>query len=306
MKTLKYSLATATLLFALGLTGCGGDSLGSTPGTTGTSATTGTFLDAPVQGLHYKTATQEGYTDQSGHFSYKTGEDVEFKLGNLLLGKTTSATVLTPYELADGNDTLATNIALVLQNFDANRSDGILDLSQLKDFNFTGIDLHAASTDLEAAILSFLNNNSSYVDPSATLLNTATVKNAMDQDIAEAKLVLEKKFTVEYLNGKSFDRYTVEQGAVKERVTFDLSQPQQFVDENVNPPVTRTGYAALDGMITVVDGKIYEYTYNTVNGQPVYNDGVNVYAIKSIDSAKITCDMHYPDGTLVTYFYFVN
>ncbi len=301
MKKLKY--LTASIVAAAAFVGCGGGSDSSTPVDT---TQTGTFVDAPVVGLHYKTASKAGYTDENGKFKYKVGEEVEFKLGNLLLGKVQAGTVISPYDLSDGNVTLATNIALILQNFDANRSDGVLELTQLKDYNFTGIDLNASSSTLETAILNFINNNSNYVDPNAILIDAATVKSKMDQEIAEAKLVLEKMFTVEYLNGKTFDRYAVEPGATRERFTFNLSQSQQFLDENVNPPVTRTGYQALDGMITIVDGKIYEYTFTTdSSGNPRYNDGVNIYTVKSVDSEKIVCDMEYPGGTLVTYFYFV-
>lgn len=299
----KWRYVTASIVAAAALVGCGGGSGSSTPIDT---TQTGTFVDAPVAGLHYRTASKEGYTNANGSFEYKAGEEVEFKLGNLLLGKVQAGTVVTPYDLSDNNTTLATNIALILQNFDANRSDGVLELSQLKDFNFTGIDLNVSSSTLETAILNFINNNSSYVDPTATLIDANTVKSKMDQEIAEAKLVLEKKFTVEYLNGKTLDRYVVEPGSTKERFTFNLSQPQQFLDENVNPPVTRTGYQALDGMITIVNGKLYEYTFTTdSSGNPRYNDGFNVYTIKSVDSEKIVCDMAYPGGTLVTYFYFV-
>jgi len=140
-KYLKVSIAGITAL-TLGLSGCGN----SDDSTTNNNTQTGTFVDAPVQGLHYSTATQDGYTDASGTFKYVTGEIVEFKLGNLSLGKATAGNLVTPYTISDNNDT-AINIALLLQNFDGNRSNnGILDLSKLKDYNFTTSEFNLSAT----------------------------------------------------------------------------------------------------------------------------------------------------------------
>ncbi len=305
---MKKTTILASIAASMLLIGCG-KGTSSSSGSGGSSTLSGTFVDAPVAGLYYETTSGlKGTTDSNGKFKYKIGDTVTFKLGSLSLGKGKAKAVITPYDLADNNATLAINIALILQNFDSNRNDKILDLTKLKDFNFTNINLKSSSSNLETAISNFLNNNSKYVDPSATLINSTIVKKNMDKDIAKAKLTLEKKFTVEYLNGKSFDILYDQPGTTKQRVIFDLTSPQQFLDENVNPPVTRTGYKipTLDNnIIRIVDGKIYEYTYKTVNFQPKYNDGVNIYTIKSIDNKKITCDMNYGGGSIAVYFYFV-
>jgi hypothetical protein len=48
---------------------------------------TGQFVDAPVAGLKYKTATREGITDASGGFVYDIpNESIEFSVGNQSLG----------------------------------------------------------------------------------------------------------------------------------------------------------------------------------------------------------------------------
>ena len=93
MKKIKYlglSLIAAT---ALGFSGCG--SSGSS-GSSSDTTQTGTFVDAPVQGLNYSTATQSGVTDSSGHFKYKSGETVTFKIGNLTLGSLNAKKTITP------------------------------------------------------------------------------------------------------------------------------------------------------------------------------------------------------------------
>jgi hypothetical protein len=88
---------TLPLLLVLALTACGGsDSSNSsgafTPTASASTRSTGTFHDAPTQGLLY-TATPSGLsgtTDADGHFRYELGDVVTFSLplgsGTLVLG----------------------------------------------------------------------------------------------------------------------------------------------------------------------------------------------------------------------------
>ena len=181
-KSYFVSAALAAVLFS----GCGGGS--SSSGTTTSSTQTGTFADAPVQGLSYKTATQSGFTDAQGQFKYKDGETVEFKLGTLFLGKGKAGALVTPYTIA-GNNTTAINIALVLQNFDANRSNSqVLDLSKLKDYNFTSDDINitAAPSALQTKLSTLLSTGSFQTkvdDTNYTLLTETEVKTNMDDYI---------------------------------------------------------------------------------------------------------------------------
>jgi len=167
---------------SIGFVGCGGG--GSS---TFSEIQTGTFVDAPVEGLSYKTATQSGFTDAQGHFKYKDGESIEFKLGTLVLGKGKADSFVTPYTISN-NTTTAINIALLLQNFDSNRSNTqVLNVSKLKDYNFTDDDfnLSATSTDIEdkLQILYADNNFEKYRDRNNTLLTATEVKNNMDDYI---------------------------------------------------------------------------------------------------------------------------
>ncbi|MFA6144614.1 MAG: hypothetical protein WC691_07425, partial [Sulfuricurvum sp.] len=71
-KALVLSCA-ATVAFV----GCGGGSdSASTANTAPVATQTGTFVDAPVQGLKYVTATQNGYTDENGTYKYVNGEQI--------------------------------------------------------------------------------------------------------------------------------------------------------------------------------------------------------------------------------------
>ncbi len=190
IRLLGLGVATVAAL-TFGLSGCSSsDSAAGTTGTDGTTITTaeiGTFVDAPVGGLTYKTATKSGTTNAKGEFEYKAGEKVEFKLGNLSFGEVQAGGLMTPYTMAGvangGTSDFATNIALLLQNFDLDRANtGSLDLSKLSSFNFSDINLSATPADMESKITSKLTTlkSSGLIDSSATLITTAAVKSTMD------------------------------------------------------------------------------------------------------------------------------
>ena len=56
-----------------------------------------------VQGLSYATETQSGITDSTGAFTYKSGETIQFSIGNFLLGDAVLAVEdMTPVDLVPG------------------------------------------------------------------------------------------------------------------------------------------------------------------------------------------------------------
>lgn len=82
----------------------------------------GRFVDAPVQGLGYRSGTLSGVTGPNGEFQYPSGETVQFHVGDLMLGRAVPAKALvTPVDLvADGSmDTPGVvNISRLLQSLD--------------------------------------------------------------------------------------------------------------------------------------------------------------------------------------------
>jgi len=107
------------ILFALALlSACGGGGGGGG----GTSVNTGTFIDAPVQGLGYLTTTQNGTTDSQGIFKCEAGEQITFSIGDVVLGTTLCKSIITPLDLvtgaADETDPTVTNILRLLQSLD--------------------------------------------------------------------------------------------------------------------------------------------------------------------------------------------
>lgn len=85
-------------------------------------ASIGMFIDSPVQGLHYDTATQHGETDASGRFLYLPGESVSFSLGNITFAATTAQPIVTPLDIAgtaNASDQRVSNMLVLLQSLDA-------------------------------------------------------------------------------------------------------------------------------------------------------------------------------------------
>ena len=101
----------------------------------------GKFLDSEVEGLGYSTPTRDGITNSAGEFKYLEGENVTFKVGNILLGSTIGNSIITPLEIAStSNATLETpevkNISALLQTLDADKdpSNGISISQEAIDF----------------------------------------------------------------------------------------------------------------------------------------------------------------------------
>jgi len=149
----KYiNLGVLSVAASIILAGCGGSS--STPTTADSSTNTGYFVDAAVFGADYNTSSGlEGSTDKFGRFQFKEGDEVEFRIGKVLLGRAKpkieddGAGLITPEELAEGNETVKTLILQLLQALDANGNpeDGITIPPELKkdleELNST-IDIH--------------------------------------------------------------------------------------------------------------------------------------------------------------------
>lgn len=82
---------------------------------------TGVFIDSPVQGLSYLTASQQGFTNENGEFNFLPGEEVLFSIGNLELPPVVAMAVIDPYDIFatdDIYDPSVINLARMLQSLD--------------------------------------------------------------------------------------------------------------------------------------------------------------------------------------------
>lgn len=124
MKSTVYKQTAIAAAICLLIVGCGG---GSDTETAAETVMTGVFIDAPVQGLGYQTATQQGITNDAGAFNYKQGETVSFYLDGVELGSAAGATEIPVTMLANTPD-----IARILQSLDTNPAEGQIDVSSVR------------------------------------------------------------------------------------------------------------------------------------------------------------------------------
>jgi hypothetical protein len=135
-------------LVALCLTACGGGGGGGSPPAPGftTSSTNqaaagvvkqGRFIDSPVIGVSYETATHTGYTGLNGDFLYREGESVTFSIGKVVFPTVPASELVTPLTLAgaDLKDTKVANMAYFLQSLDVdgNTANGLVIDKRLLD-----------------------------------------------------------------------------------------------------------------------------------------------------------------------------
>ncbi len=117
------TLGTVSLIASAFLIGCSSSSSDTT------DIETGYFIDAPVEGLAYKsTSGLSGVTDSAGKFQYRKGEKVRFSLGKLDFGEAQPTTqgLVSPRELAQ-NEEQVTLMLRTLQalDIDNDASNGI-------------------------------------------------------------------------------------------------------------------------------------------------------------------------------------
>lgn len=146
---------------ALALAGCGGSDSDNESPPTPAPTKTGVFLDSPVAGLNYKTATiAAGVTNAKGEFNYRDGEAVSFYIGELMLPSVKAGAQITPADLGGGLSTATTvNILQLLQSLDqdADPANGISIVDSVKNA-FVGTGLDIASPTFDASASAILNS----------------------------------------------------------------------------------------------------------------------------------------------------
>src|SRR5690606_24067988 len=118
--TLPFRKSALILATSLAIAACGGGGGSSKkndgPGKGGGDATvqTGIFVDSPVAGIGYRTATQDGFTNELGEYNYLPGEKVTFFIGGLEFPEVTASGMVTPADIA-ADPAVRTNILQILQ-----------------------------------------------------------------------------------------------------------------------------------------------------------------------------------------------
>lgn len=183
---MKFRSCTFVALLSMSalLIGCGGSSGGSGTGGGGVSSIEAQFIDAPVKGLSFSSSSSKGQTGNLGKFKCLRGEVVEFKMGNLVLGRASCGDQIFVQELIS-EDFSWDQAAAIIQSFAVPGSDQ-LDLSSVKipneiaaidpaDFDNTLATAHTAA----AAIVGQVANL-----PAAPV-DVTTASNAADSSLAQ-------------------------------------------------------------------------------------------------------------------------
>jgi hypothetical protein len=140
------------------IVGCGGSgSRSDIPGSTQT--VTGTFVDAGVDGLDYDCSTgTDGVTHDGGQFTCNEGDTVTFKIGEYMLGSVkASSGIVTPYTLSPEDETIALNIAQLLQTIDSDGDpeNGIMIPDEVKEV-LDGVELKLDNPDFDTLMANYL------------------------------------------------------------------------------------------------------------------------------------------------------
>jgi hypothetical protein len=174
------SLTLASLAIACGGGGGGGSDGDSSPINSSQKVSTGTFVDASVQGITYQSGNLTGITDASGTFYYVPGETVTFSIGGLYLGESTGAEMVTPADLLGvdktSNDDALVNMLRLLQTLDTdgNPDNGIAIpeglINNLEDLE---INFNQSTTNFafDANLLSWLKNHPQQLISAETALD---------------------------------------------------------------------------------------------------------------------------------------
>ena len=153
MKKNAILIFVSCTYFAL-LVGCGGGGGGSNGNAAQTGSKSGILTDAAVAGVAYTTSSGvTGVTDANGAYKFNPGDTVQFKLGGLVLGSATATGIVSPIELANGDNNRLQNLLVMLQSLDANGipADGISIPPAAAAAVTTAIDLTAAPATFASA-----------------------------------------------------------------------------------------------------------------------------------------------------------
>lgn len=175
---IKSICAAVSLLMVVSCGGGGGND--STQG----EVHVGQFVDGPVSGLYYKTATLSGVTNSNGDYQYRDGETITFYVGNMSLPPMPGSAMITPADYSplanDASYPSIVNIIRLLQSLDTDldHSNGIqlpgslIDLHTLPDVEPLAFDTSVEQFETSPQVVAILGENSL-----STLIDTQVAVN---------------------------------------------------------------------------------------------------------------------------------
>ena len=180
----------------------------------------GSFVDAPVEGMHYRSGTMVGVTGPRGEFSYEPDQPVQFAIGDIALGEpVVGKAVVGPLDLVPGADIdtpAVINIARLLQSLDARPGDDVITIP-------AGV-LNAAVVDnpqLSAAI-EFLDfgDEAAFANSASQLVAVLTADYPFTASLVDAETA--RAHLLQWIEQKNFDeRFRKHESAAFDAVVID-------------------------------------------------------------------------------------
>ncbi|MCF1439098.1 MAG: hypothetical protein LPD71_10235 [Shewanella sp.] len=124
MKHFKLNTLALVLSGTALMWGCGSDNTPQPPAPK-PQTLTGVFLDSPVEGLGFSTASQSGFTNPDGEFTYLAGETINFRLGGIVFPEVTASAEITPLTLFATDYPATTEVVNTLRLLQSLDSDGV-------------------------------------------------------------------------------------------------------------------------------------------------------------------------------------
>ncbi len=188
----KKTTLAITLGMTLGLYGCGGSGSNLSGGQQGGSILTGVFIDAPVKGLKYKTASQTGISNEKGEFSYKANETITFSVDGLDIGTVKAAAEVPVTSLPHSLD-----VARLLQSLDIDPAESLIDITGIK-----------IPTSLQTAFSNLLTNNQGDFDTVFTQTQLDGIESGSQVQLVNATPVTEAN-AIQHITGSISENFTL-------------------------------------------------------------------------------------------------
>ena len=167
------------------LASCGGGGSDAPPAASTPENNEGVFIDSPVIGIEYETATLSGKTDKMGTFFYADGESVTFKIGDIVLPEVVADNAIHVSEIfgSDINDQQVINLARLLLTLDTDQNpDNGLDISTTAISQSLGVTIDFASSSFETDVVNYVAN----AGGSGTLVSESITSNHILDTLEEA------------------------------------------------------------------------------------------------------------------------
>jgi kexin len=267
MSTFRYIFLIVPFTLLLVFSGCSGGGGGGVAVILPTT-TTSSFIDSPVENLHFKCLSGvTDTTDEGGNYTCPVGDSVTFVLGLNTLGPIDMKDgIVTPYDVFPTNIRAAVNLARLLQTLDNNTSDDVIYLDDTLVAKLTSaLDFTLDADSFETSVKNLLG------------LSISVVSDTVARD--------------------NMDKAIIDSGVTPPTRGNHVPEATTTVLETLEDTILRGSLGALDidGDATFTFSKVVDALHGSLT---INNDGSFVYAPDANYSGSDTFSYKVNDGTV--------